>query len=277
MNIDFWKMHGAGNDFILIDDREGGFPADDPQLIAEMARRRTGIGSEGLILIQRSGEADLRMRFFNPDGGEVEMCGNGARCFARLAFDLGAAPRAMEFETVAGRLGAEVLEDGSVRLRMTEPSGWVLDGRLEVEGEELRYDFVNTGVPHVVLTVEDLDDVDLEGTGAAVRYHPQFAPAGTNVNFMQGCDGNTLCVRTYERGVEGESGACGTGIVACGLTAARHGLTSLPVTVRAGSGDLLEVDRREENECGPRVTLTGPAVYVYRGRWRPSPRQNKHF
>jgi len=264
MKIKFWKMHGARNDFVLIDDRRGGFPVADREFISRIAARHSGVGAEGVILIQKSATAGFFMRFFNPDGGEADMCGNGARCAARLAFELGAADKKMTIETKAGQLKAQVMKKG-VRVWMTEPTGWKLDGSLELNGQQLTYGFVNTGVPHVVIRTGGLRDADVPGTGAAVRRHRDFAPAGTNVNFMEVSPDGSLRVRTYERGVEAETPACGTGVTACGLIAAKNGWVTLPVKVHTAGGDVLVVDGNltENSVCG--VTLTGPAEHVFQG------------
>jgi len=264
MKIKFWKMHGAKNDFVLIDDRRGGFPAADRAFIARISARHSGIGAEGVILIQKSKTAGFRMRFFNPDGGEADMCGNGARCAARLAFELGAVEKKMTIETAAGQIEAQVMQKG-IRLWMTPPSGWELNGSLELAGRSLTYGFVNTGVPHVVMRTGELRDVDVQDIGSTVRRHRQFAPAGTNVNFMEISPDGELYVRTYERGVEAETLACGTGVTACGLIAAKHGWVTLPVNIHTASGDVLVVDGEltEDSACG--VTLTGPTEHVFMG------------
>ena len=176
MNIPFWKMHGASNDFILVDDRARTFPAGDRNWIASLGQRRTGVGAEGLILIQPSEHANFRMRFFNPDGSEVEMCGNGARCVARLAHELGAAPQRMSIDTVAGRLEAEVSGD-RVRLHMTTPADWRLGRTLVVDGQRLNYSFVNSGVPHAVIEVPELAAVDVVLTTAQLHELERIFPA----------------------------------------------------------------------------------------------------
>lgn len=264
MNIRFWKMQGAANDFILVDDRGQTFPASDRDWIAAISARRTGVGSEGVILIQPSSKADFRMRFFNPDGSEVDMCGNGARCVARLAHELGVAPGTMRIDTVAGLLRAEVMGD-SVRLHLTTPKDWRLDGTLKVADRELRYGFVNTGVPHFVARVDNLTDWDVHALGRAIRYHEAFAPAGTNANFISVTGPQSIRVRTYERGVEDETLACGTGITASALIAARSGLVTPPVSVSAASGDVLTVDFRLTPSGAEDVTLLGPALHVFEG------------
>lgn len=263
MKINFWKMHGARNDFVLFDNRDRSFP-DDRDFIARIAARQSGIGAEGVILIEPSDSCDFYMRFFNPDGGEAEMCGNGARCAARLANELGAAEEEMTIETQAGQIHAEVLKQ-SVRIWMPEPSGWDLAGSLDLNSHSLTYGFVNTGVPHVVMRTGDVDGVDVVEIGSTVRRHRSFAPAGTNVDFMQILPEGDILVRTYERGVEAETPACGTGVTACALVAAKNGWVTLPVLVHTRSGDMLVVDG-ELTEAGARnVTLTGPTEHVFKG------------
>lgn len=264
MNIDFWKMHGASNDFIMVDDRKRTFPVDDGEWIQSIATRRTGVGCEGVILIQPSETADIRMRFFNPDGSEVEMCGNGARCLARLALDIGAAPANMSIETIAGELKATVT-DNSVTLFMTEPKDWTLEETLALGSSTCSCSAVNTGVPHAVIVVDDLPGLDIKKMGALVRYHDRFKPAGTNANFISVDSSSRISVRTYERGVEDETLACGTGITASALIAAKLGLVKAPVTVVPASGDELKVDFSLTTSGADKVTLSGPAEYVFRG------------
>ncbi|HOW96227.1 MAG TPA: diaminopimelate epimerase [Kiritimatiellia bacterium] len=264
MRIPFWKMHGAANDFILADDRAGTFPAGDRGWLARIMARRTGVGAEGVLLIQPSARADFRMRFFNPDGGEVDMCGNGARCIARLAHELGAAPREMRIETRAGLVRAAVDGD-SILLHLTEPRDWQLNRQLEVAGQILDAHSVNSGVPHVMVEVPDLDAVNVQELGRALRYHPAFAPGGTNANFIQVTGPHSLRIRTYERGVEAETLACGTGIVACGLLAGRLGRVRPPVSILTAGGDTLEVNFAPAADGATGVTLRGPAVHVFQG------------
>lgn len=264
MRIPFWKMHGAANDFILVDDRKEIFPATDGNWLQRIASRRTGVGCEGVILVQESDKADCRMRFFNPDGSEVEMCGNGARCLARFAERIGAAPVSMSIDTVAGVLRADVGDD-SVTLRMTDPVDWRMEQDLDLGGTPVRYSSVNSGVPHVVVETDDLENCDVQVTGAAIRYHDAFAPSGTNANFVAVASPDSLMIRTYERGVEAETLACGTGIVAAALVSARLGRVSAPVSVTARSGDRLAVDFTLSGDTAVDVTLTGPAEFVFEG------------
>ena len=257
MNIPFWKMHGAGNDFILVDDRSLTFPVEDPARIRRLCDRRRGIGAEGLLLIQPSVRADFRMLFFNPDGTEADLCGNGARCIARLAHEIGAAPTPMRIETGAGILQAEILPP-LVRLSLAPPKDWRLNLAVEWNGKPLTVHHVNSGVPHAVCLVPDLDAVDVPALGAFLRRHPLFAPAGTNADFVQITGPASLRIRTYERGVEAETLACGTGIVAAALVAEKMGRVHSPVQVLAAGGDTLEV------ATAPLV-LSGPAEHVFRG------------
>ena len=253
MKVPFVKMHGAGNDFVMFDDREGLFPVDDGRRIAALAARRIGIGSEGVILVQRSSRADFQMRFYNPDGSEAEMCGNGARCVAAFAKEIGAARgNVMCFETLAGLVDAEVVSESQVKVWMPEP-------------RDLREDFVNSGVPHKIVPVASLSQVDVEGEGRRIRLSDEFAPGGTNVDFVVYRQPNRVAVRTYERGVEGETGACGTGSVAAALVGvAQHGL-SFPVHVKTAAGYELVVDGEFDGEGFRSVTLTGPVKKVFDG------------
>lgn len=266
-------MHGAGNDFVLVDDRESAFPAADRDLIARLCRRRTGIGADGVVLLQRSALADARVRFFNADGGEAEMCGNALRCAARFAGDRGVAGAVLRVETVAGILGAEVLPGGDrVRLRMTAPTDWRADMDLPLAGVRVRCGSVNTGVPHAVIEAGDLPAAAADGGADAflalaprVRRHPAFGAAGTNVNLVTATGPANLSVRTFERGVEGETLACGTGVTACALVMARRGRVRPPVDVTVAGGDVLTVDFTLTDGGAEAVTLCGPAVTVFDG------------
>ena len=256
MKIPFIKMHGAGNDFILVDDRQETFPISDASFLEKIGTRRTGVGCDGIILIQPSQTADVRMRFFNPDGQEQDMCGNGARCFARLAFDIGAAPEKMQIQTRAGKIEATVKGD-QVTLLLTDPKDWKLD--LDV-GLDRSLDFVNTGVEHAVLRVDDLGAVDVDSLGRNVRFHDLFSPLGTNANFVQVESDGTLSLRTYERGVEAETLACGTGAAATAVIAQKRGWVDLPVAVHCAGGYDLVIDSGSNG-----TTLSGGAEYVFSG------------
>jgi len=248
----FVKMHGAGNDFVLVDDRDGSFPCEH-RLVAAMATRPGGIGCEGVILVQKSETADFKMRFFNPDGSEADLCGNGARCVAAFAREIGAASgRVMRFETAAGFVDAELLDEDLVRIAMPDPKG--LDG-----------DFVVAGVPHKIVPVENLARADVEGEGRRIRLSDEFAPDGTNVDFVTYRAPDRVAIRTYERGVEAETFACGTGAVAAAVVGvASYGL-GFPVRVKTGGGYELTVGGSESGGVFSEITLTGPVKRVYEG------------
>ena len=252
MRIRFTKMHGAGNDFVLIDDRDGAFPCQR-EVLAGIGARQTGVGCEGIILVQESECADFRMRFFNPDGSEAELCGNGARCVAAFAREIGAAKAdVMRFETLAGDVGAEIVGEGLVKIAMPDP-------------KDLRANFVNSGVPHCIVPVDDLARADVEGEGRRIRYSDEFAPAGTNVDFVAYRAPHDVSIRTYERGVEAETGACGTGSVAAALVGvSQHGLR-FPVAVHTAKGFELVVDGAFDGAAFRSVTLTGPVARVFDG------------
>ena len=264
MNVPFWKMQGAGNDFIVVDDRDSRIPTSAGEWIIDATERRTGVGADGVILIQSSNTADFRMRHFNPDGGEAEMCGNGIRCAARLASEIGAAPAVMSIETQAGLITAETSGD-RVCVGMSVPTDWRMERTLRLDRAAVDYCHVNTGVPHVVIQVADVASRDVESEGCAIRRHADFEPAGTNVNFVQTTGPNALSVRTYERGVEGDTLACGTGSVACALIGGRLGFVEPPVEVTCANGDRLDVDYRLTDSGAENVILLGPAVHVYQG------------
>ncbi len=267
----FAKMQGTGNDFILIDGRGVDIPAG---LGAELARglclRARSAGADGLIILspsdrvdQRLGKVDFGWDFFNADGSSAEMCGNGGRCAARFALDIGLAGPAMVFDTIAGPIRAQV-EGAVVKLEMTAPNGAYRDLALSADGTDVLLDGVNTGVPHAVIAVDDLEAAPVRDLGRAVRFHRHFAPAGTNVNFVK-AEGGRLLLRTYERGVEDETLACGTGAVASALVAGMKGWLQPPVTVAVRSGEQLRVHFSEGPDGPGEVFLEGAANYVYHG------------
>ena len=254
--IPFSKINGSGNDFLLIDNRQGIMRrADLPAFVGKVCDRSRSIGADGVIFIETSRRADFRWRFFNADGSRAEMCGNGGRCAARFAFERKIAGRVMGFETDAGLIRAEVL-GRRVKLQMTSPHGLALSRSLTLGGRKITYSFLNTGVPHVVLFVPDLEKIDLMGTGKGIRTHRAFAPRGTNVNFVRVRKGEVL-IRTYERGVEGETLACGTGAVAAGILSALHGHVRPPVTVRTRGGEVLTIHFDAGREGFGEVCLDG--------------------
>lgn len=268
-DIPFWKMHGAGNDFILVNAIVS--PVEGlTRYVSTLCKQRTGIGAEGLIVLHPAlKEGHFRMQFFNPDGQEAELCGNGARCVARLANDLDIAPSTMLIETPAGIIEAEVMsKNDNVRLSMPEPRDYRSDATVNLkDGSTWTYAFVNTGVPHVVIKVDDLKSIALAAIGRQIRQHPDFSPHGTNVNFISSIDNHHLHVRTYERGVEAETLACGTGITASAITAILGGYAASPVHVHAASGATLSVSMEVLSENVRKVALTGPACYTFKGQF----------
>jgi diaminopimelate epimerase len=261
----FTKMNGAGNDFILFDNRTGSIDLDRSQ-IAQLCDRHRGIGADGILLLEKpTNRADFRMRYFNADGGEAEMCGNGARCFARFANKVGGQKTKISFETPAGVISAELKGD-LVTLRMTEPTDLQLNVDLSIPDKNKTIHFINSGVPHVVIPVSKVDDADVRREGAAIRHHKMFLPNGTNVNFIEKRGPNKIAIRTYERGVEDETLACGTGIVASALIFAASENRNGPITVLARGGDELQVGFEKSGDRFRNVTLTGPAEFVFEGK-----------
>jgi diaminopimelate epimerase len=271
MLLHFFKMNGAGNDFIIVDNRDLSLTkALDTDTIAALCDRHRGIGADGLLAVEPAKKgADFRFRYYNADGGEAEMCGNGARCFGRFTAHLGEIVlNKVTFETIAGTLAAEMIGD-DVRIAMSEPKDLKLNTEAKVPGLDVPLHFVNTGVPHVVAFLESadaLDDFDVFNFGAAIRNHAAFAPAGTNANFAAVLAPGHISIRTFERGVEDETLACGTGMVASALI--HHLLTGAPspIKVDVEGGDTLEIGfEKTGDQSFKNVTLTGPADFVFEG------------
>jgi diaminopimelate epimerase len=263
--IPFFKMSGSGNDFIIIDNREAIVPEGRlHQLVVGACRRKMSVGADGLMLIENTTDVDFKWRFFNADGSLPDMCGNGARCAARFAFLNGIAGKQMAFETLAGIIEAEVGER-TVRIRMTDPYGLTIGHPLALEGKTIPVGSVNTGVPHVVMMVTDIEAVDAVATGRKIRYHQDFSPEGTNVNFVSRSAEGEIFIRTYERGVEEETLACGTGNVAAALVLAVEQDLASPVTLTTRSGGQLTVHFKRSGDSFSDVFLEGDARVIYRG------------
>jgi diaminopimelate epimerase len=266
MVLEFTKMNGAGNDFVLIDNRTRKLKLSRDQVV-RLCDRHRGVGADGVMLLVPpvSGKADWAWEFYNSDGSAGEMCGNGARCFARFVQKLTGLTRGFSFETEAGVIAAS-FQGEQVTVSLTPPKDLRLDEQVALSvGPQTIHSF-NTGVPHAVLFVPDADQAMVQQLGPEIRRHAHFAPKGTNVNFVQRLGPNHIRVRTFERGVEGETLACGTGVTASALIAARlHGFTS-PVKVQVQGGDQLEVGFSEDHGEFADVQLTGPAAFVFEGR-----------
>lgn len=263
MKIPFMKMSGSGNDFILIDHRK---PLIDVDRMAGFARkvcrRRISVGADGLIFIENSEKADFKWRFFNADGSEAEMCGNGGRCVARFANLKGITGQSLTFETLAGILSARV-NGKTVKLEMTKPHSLKPDESLLIDGKKQMLSSINTGVPHAIQFVEDIEAINVVQLGRSIRYHAHFAPGGANANFVRLEKDSQLSIRTYERGVEDETLACGTGTVASALIAAFKGMVRSPVSVKTRGGELLMVHFEIEGEEVKRVFLEGEVHIIY--------------
>ena len=266
MKLHFTKMHGAGNDFIMVDDRNLSTPFEDYQLMSAIAARRTGVGCEGIVLVQPSSKADFRMRFLNPDGTEVELCGNGARCVALFAHSLGIAGKSMTMETMAGLVDAQISENG-VTLWMPDPSSRKYDVEVKTALGAFKGHAVSIGCPHFVVPVEQgaLDTLDVARVGAAIRQHETFSPEGVNVDFVSYASPNRVRMRTFERGVEAETGACGTGAVAAAVVGVEVARLTLPAKVSTSAGFELTIDGDWRGGKCTGMTLTGPARKVFEG------------
>lgn len=265
MTLSFTKMNGAGNDFVMLDNRQGTVHLDAPT-IERICDRHRGVGADGMLLVEPAQEGgDFRMRYYNSDGGEAEMCGNGARCFARYVQRLAKIQDSVKFETPAGLIAAEFIGD-QVRLKMSAPKDYESNIELPVGDEALTVHSLNTGVPHAVIFVKDLESVDVRKTGKSVRTHLHFAPKGTNVNFLELQGPQHIAIRTFERGVEDETLACGTGVVASALLFSELTAAEGPIHVAVRGGDTLEVGfvRKDAGQFDE-VTLTGPADFVFDG------------
>jgi len=262
--LSFQKMNGAGNDFVMLDNRDLSLSLSSTQIV-RLCNRHRGVGADGLLLVEPAqGSADFRMRYYNADGGEAEMCGNGARCFARFAQRISQGNKKIAFETQAGIIEAFV-EGEKVTLKMSAPHDLRLEQNLLLNGQPAVVHSLNTGVPHVVEFVDQLQKVDVVQRGAALRWHEAFKPRGTNANFVKKLSDHVLAIRTYERGVEGETLACGTGVVAAALLHSLvHGADS-PISVEVRGGDTLEVGFQRQGERFDHVTLSGPADFAFSG------------
>ncbi len=266
MLLHFYKMNGAGNDFVVVDNRDLSLRLSREQ-IALLCDRHRGVGADGLLAVEPAEDgADFKFRYYNADGGEAEMCGNGARCFGRFTAALmPELPERVTFETIAGILAAEMVEE-NIRIAMSDPVDLVMDSGASVEGLNTTLHSVNTGVPHVVAFVDKLGETDVVRHGRAIRRHERFAPNGTNANFVEVRHPGHIAIRTYERGVEDETLACGTGMVASALFHHLRSGDPSPIRVDVKGGETLEIGFEKTGEqTFEKVTLTGPADFVFEG------------
>ncbi len=267
--IHFVKMHGAGNDFIMLNCTEKIPMSLDGRLIAALCSRHRGIGADGLIMLLPSDGKDFRMAYYNSDGGEADMCGNGARCAARYAYDLGIAPNPMSFETRSGNVEAEIRGE-EVLVGIGEVTG--IETNLRLDGIEEVIHFADSGVPHAVVLMDGIESITVENFvrfAERIRHHEHFAPKGTNVNFASVIGRREVRYRTYERGVEGETEACGTGAAAVSVITAHLGLTEQPVACATWGGDRIVVGFVLSESGAVNCTLLGPAVAAFKGSFIP--------
>jgi diaminopimelate epimerase len=266
MVLDFTKMNGAGNDFVLIDNRARKVRLSRDQVV-RLCDRHRGVGADGVLLLvpSASGKAGWAWEFYNSDGSTGEMCGNGARCFSRFVQKLTEVNGGFTFETEAGIIKAS-FQGERVTVSLTRPGALQLNQQVPLSVGTETIHSINTGVPHAVLFVPDADRAMVQQLGPEIRRHPHFGPKGTNVNFVQRLGPNRIRVRTFERGVEGETLACGTGVTAAALVSARlHGFRS-PVKVQVQGGEELEVSFKDDGDGFSDVQLSGPAQFVFEGR-----------
>jgi diaminopimelate epimerase len=272
--ITFFMMSGSGNDFIIVDNRKKVVKDNYlPGFISRICRRKMSVGADGFILIEPSDKADFKWRFFNSDGSKAEMCGNGARCAARFAYVNGIAGKNLSFETEAGVVSGQVKEDRA-KVKMPDPAEVRLDYNIELKSGPVTVCSVNTGVPHVVVMKQTIEDIDVFELGREIRYHEAFAPAGTNVNFICQQNQGQLAIRTYERGVENETLACGTGSIAAALITSCKTKWPSPINLLTRSGESLTIYFKKDSRIFSDIYLEGDARFIYSAQlgedaWKP--------
>lgn len=258
MKIHFYKYQGTGNDFVMIDNRLNTFPKNDTKLVAHLCDRKFGIGADGLILLENHPDLDFKMVYYNSDGNESSMCGNGGRCLVAFAKQMKVIDDEATFEAIDGLHYASIDKDGIVSLQMKD----VTDVKTENN-----YTFLNTGSPHHVALVDDLENLDVKSEGAKIRYSDLYGQAGSNINFVKQLENDIFAVRTYERGVEDETLSCGTGVTAVALAMYKTGKTSTNEVNLNVEGGKLKVKFDVENNKFTNVFLIGPATFVFEGNF----------
>ncbi len=263
--IKFNKMNCSGNDFIIINNMDKKFDTDTfKKYVPYICKRKLSVGADGLIILEPSENVDFKWRFFNSDGSEAEMCGNGARCASKFSVINNISPNKLRFETLAGIIEADVYEH-SVKIKMTPPHDIKIDYKILIDGKKYYISSINTGVPHVVKFVKELENYDVKKMGREIRYNTIFQPSGTNVNFVSVEDRQTIKIRTYERGVEDETLACGTGSVASAIIAYKKGFMKLPIYVKNMGGEIIKIDINQINDIQYDVFLEGEVANIYEG------------
>ena len=266
--VEFTKMVASGNDFVVLDNRDRKPEkriGNLSKFAIALCERKLSVGADGLLVLENSKKADITMRVFNPDGSEVTMCGNGSRCVAYYAAKNGITKNRLSIETKAGILKAQVSKK-SARIEMMPPKEFKSRFSIDVYDETFEVDFVHTGVPHVVYFVEDLESFDVKRFGREIRYHKEFASEGTNANFVKIIDRHDIAIRTYERGVEDETLACGTGAIASAIVASELHSVEPPVKVKTHGGDILTIHFKKSGDEYKDVFLEGKVKVVYEGR-----------
>ncbi|HOK41061.1 MAG TPA: diaminopimelate epimerase [bacterium] len=276
MKIKFQKYSGTGNDFIVIDNRNKILTSNIPELVKKVCLRKISVGADGVLLLENSSIADFKMRIFNSDGSEAEMCGNGARCIAMFAYKNGIINQKMNFETLAGIVYAEIIDEKNVKIKLSEPKDYKSEVNIKLKNNRIiKASFINTGVPHTVIihNQKNFFSMDITNIGREIRYHKIFQPAGTNVNFVKK-EKDKNYIRTYERGVEDETLACGTGSTATAIILAiKYNLKS-PVSLITKSGEQLRIHFNNEkikemrnskfdSETKFEAYLEGPVNLIY--------------
>jgi diaminopimelate epimerase len=265
-SIPFYKMVASGNDFVVVDNRRG-VVKDATAFAREICCPHQGACADGLLLFENSKTANFKMRILNLDGSEAAACGNGFRCIALYAHDILKYSSRMNFESGSGLVEAEVGQKNMVKVQLVKPRIFEMDGVLEVHKSRIPYAFLDTGVPHVVVFVEELEKVEVFETGRAIRQHTHFQPFGTNVNFVEVRGKKEIAVRTYERGVENETLACGTGSTASAVMSVLKGHVESPVSVLTRGGEKLRIDIQKKDGEITKVFLEGQAQFVYKGEY----------
>jgi diaminopimelate epimerase len=263
MKISFTKMHAAGNDFILIDDRNRKAGAISKTAKRKLCARKIGIGADGILILEKDRDYPFMMRYFNADGGEAALCGNGARCVAFYAFTKGFVPRRFVFRSKSGIHSVSIYQNGSIKLTLP-PCIFHRPNRIMVSGEKLPYSSVTVGVPHIVIFVHRLAEINVPTVGKRLRNLKRFRPHGVNVNFVMVTGSKRLRVRTYERGVENETLACGSGVAATAAVALRRGSVTSPVKVETASGETIVVQLKKSGDT-LLPNLIGKAHFVFSG------------
>lgn len=271
-SIKFVKMSGAGNDFVLIDNRECNYLIDWIKLAPKICDRRYGVGADGLIVIEKSIRADFKMNYFNSDGSFGGMCGNGGRCSALFAMESLSSTSIM-FEALDYIYHAELLSEHKIKLKMKPPKSLRLKLNLNLYNQNISYNFIDTGAPHVVIFTDDLpvelqsqiDELGIINIGKLIRNHEHFSPEGTNVDFVRIIDKENISIRTYEKGVENETLACGTGAVASAIiTTIQKNLIS-PINVHTRSKEILKISFDKKVDEINKVELIGSAKKIFEG------------